>query len=278
MTDTNALATLQQFALNDRLANYGDGVFSTMSVIGGRVALFERHIARLHHDAAKLGLTVSGGALRSLLRNTLAAHRDTTNAVLKCLLGAGVGGRGYARAEAAAPCVALSWHQVPSFYNAWQHQGIHLGTVEVNLAQQPLLAGLKHANRLEQVLIKRALAQTTFDDCVVTDTAGNVIEASAANLFWLDNGKWHTPALQYAGVNGVMRQFILDQLPAVEVGQYGHDAVYRADAAFVCNALMQIVPVRQFSLENHTVQYSLTPVVQLRQSLAAAYEREYSAP
>ncbi|NVK55406.1 MAG: aminodeoxychorismate lyase [Alteromonadaceae bacterium] len=277
MTDTDGLAPLQQFTLNDRLANYGDGVFSTMSVVDGKIALYERHLARLQNDAEALGLVVPAQALRELIQDTLRQQGNAVaTSVLKCLIGAGVGGRGYARADTPQLSAALSWHDMPPFYTAWQQQGIALGTVPVNLAQQPLLAGLKHANRLEQVLIKRALAQTAFDDCVVTDTDGQVIEASAANIFWFYKGQWHTPALDNAGVNGVMRQFILAQVPAVDVGHYSLNALLQADAVFVCNALMQIVPVKQFSVASKTVEYSVKPGVQLRQHLASAYEREYS--
>lgn len=274
MTDTHGLAPLQQFALNDRLANYGDGTFTTMQVSDGKVALLNRHIDRLVNDSLALGLTVAADAIRKVIVAALAARSD---GVLKVLIGAGQGGRGYARLAEPTVNVAVSWHDVPAVYQSWQHQGIHVGTVPVTLARQPLLAGLKHANRLEQVLIKQALVRTDFDDAIVTDTEQNVIEASAANLFWQTGNQWFTSSLALAGVNGVMRQFILDHRPDINIIDQQLTEIAHVDAMFLSNALMQIVPVKTLTLGESRRELAIAPVLSLQSALAAAYAGEYGA-
>ncbi|GGF81030.1 aminodeoxychorismate lyase [Alteromonas lipolytica] len=274
MTDPNGLAPLQQFALNDRLANYGDGVFTTMSVKDGKVALLNRHIARLVNDGAALGLSVAENAVRQVIQSALKQRQD---GVLKLLIGAGQGGRGYARPEQSALTVAVSWHEIPAFYQQWQQQGIHLGSVGVNLARQPLLAGLKHANRLEQVLIKRALANSPYDDAIVTDENSTVIEASAANLFWLKEGHWYTAGLEHAGVNGVMRQFILAQSVPVQEVAMSLSEVADADAMFLSNALMQVVPVQRLTIGAASRELAVAPVLSLWDTLKPLYAGEYGA-
>jgi 4-amino-4-deoxychorismate lyase len=274
MTDTHGLAPLQQFALNDRLANYGDGTFTTMQVSDGKVALLNRHIDRLVNDSQALGLTVAADAIRKVIVAALAARSD---GVLKVLIGAGQGGRGYARLAEPTVNVAVSWHDVPAVYQSWQHQGIHVGTVPVTLARQPLLAGLKHANRLEQVLIKQALVRTDFDDAIVTDTEQNVIEASAANLFWQTGNQWFTSSLALAGVNGVMRQFILDHRPDINIIEQQLTEIAHVDAMFLSNALMQIVPVKTLTLGESRWELAIAPVLSLQSALAAAYAGEYGA-
>ena len=274
MTDTHGLAPLQQFALNDRLANYGDGTFTTMQVSDGKVALLNRHIDRLVNDSLALGLTVAADAIRKVIVAALAARSD---GVLKVLIGAGQGGRGYARLAEPTVNVAVSWHDVPAVYQSWQHQGIHVGTVPVTLARQPLLAGLKHANRLEQVLIKQALVRTDFDDAIVTDTEQNVIEASAANLFWQTGNQWFTSSLALAGVNGVMRQFILDHRPDINIIEQQLTEIAHVDALFLSNALMQIVPVKSLTLGESRRELAIAPVLSLQSALAAAYAGEYGA-
>ena len=274
MTDTHGLAPLQQFALNDRLANYGDGTFTTMQVSDGKVALLNRHIDRLVNDSQALGLTVAADAIRKVIVAALAARSD---GVLKVLIGAGQGRRGYARLAEPTVNVAVSWHDVPAVYQSWQHQGIHVGTVPVTLARQPLLAGLKHANRLEQVLIKQALVRTDFDDAIVTDTEQNVIEASAANLFWQTGNQWFTSSLALAGVNGVMRQFILDHRPDINIIEQQLTEIAHVDAMFLSNALMQIVPVKTLTLGESRRELAIAPVLSLQSALAAAYAGEYGA-
>lgn len=270
MTQTTKLEFKQQFALNDRLANYGDGVFTTMHVVGGYVGLLQRHIDRLVHDALKLGIAVDADEVRWNIANAMTLQ-DT--GVLKVLIGAGCGGRGYARDASAAPTIAVSWHDIPTYYEQWREQGITLGTVPITLAKQPLLAGLKHANRLEQILVKRALLTCDFDDCIVTDELGNVVEASAANVFWLDKGQWYTPAIDLCGVNGVMRQFILSH-HHVEVGAYDVSALCQAQAVFLSNALMHLVPVKRADILAAQVHFDLTPVLALQQTLRQAFESE----
>lgn len=273
MSDTVQLQSLSQFALNDRLANYGDGVFTTMHVSDGKVGLLSRHLSRLVNDAAAIGLLVDKSDLEQVIREALSVKQ---NGVLKLLLGSGQGGRGYARPESPSVSVAVSWHSVPDVYDSWRTNGISLGLSPVKLATQPLLAGLKHANRLEQVLIKRAMHNMNCDDCIVTDSNSTIIEASAANVFWYKKGTWFTPALSNAGVNGVMRQFILDHSQHIEVGEYHLRNLFDSDAIMLTNALMQMVPVQSYTDKKQSTspQYKLQPVYALRQALADAYEQE----
>ncbi len=273
MSDSLQLQSLSQFALNDRLANYGDGVFTTMHVSNGKVGLLSRHLTRLVNDAAALGLMVEKSDLEQLTREALSARQ---NGVLKLLVGSGQGGRGYARPESPTLSVAVSWHSVPDLYDTWRTDGISLGLSPIKLAVQPLLAGLKHANRLEQVLIKRAMQSMDCNDCVVTDNNCTIIEASAANLFWYKQGTWFTPAVSNAGVNGVMRQFIIEHCQTVEVGEYHLRNLYDADAIMLTNALMQMVPVHTYTDKKLSAspQYKIQPVHTLRQALADAYEQE----
>ena len=99
MSESVSLQPLDQFALNDRLANYGDGVFTTMHVSDGRVGLLSRHVSRLVNDAAALGITVTATAIEDVIRTAMQQQQD---GVLKILLGSGQGGRGYTRPEQAA--------------------------------------------------------------------------------------------------------------------------------------------------------------------------------
>ena len=119
----------------------------------------------------------------------------------------------------------------------------------LQLAVQPALAGLKHNNRLEQVLLKQELASTAADDLLVLDQLGFITEATAANVFLQRAGQWYTPALTRAGVAGVMRQHIMQSADIREVDWKAAE-LDSVDAMFICNALMGIVPVRRFANRN----------------------------
>lgn len=121
----------------------------------------------------------------------------------------------------------------------------------VRLGRNPSLAGLKHLNRLEQVLIRSHLEQTDADEALVLDSDGWLTECCAANLFWRKGSDVFTPRLDRAGVNGIMRQYILAKLAPspfrVVEATMRPEALREADEVLVCNALMPLVPVRRWN-------------------------------
>ncbi len=274
MTD---ISTQSVFASQDRAANYGDGVFSTLRIQQGRVALFERHCQRLLNDAGKIGLTVDAHSLRSAILTAAGNYQD---GVLKVLVSAGTGGRGYARQQNPQVTVHISHHSWPEHYLTWQRRGIAVGVSEVQLGNQPLLAGIKHLNRLEQVLIKRAMAaQPGLDDVIVCDGQECVIEASAANVFWYQGGNWYTPSLTHTGVAGVMRQFLLTWFTQngieVQTGRFHVSQLQHCEAMLLCNALMPVIPVKQLSLQEATVNLDVSRITDIIDAMVNDYRNEY---
>ncbi|MBD3584773.1 aminodeoxychorismate lyase [Salinimonas sp. HHU 13199] len=267
---------LQTLPLNDRAANYGDGVFTTMMVQRGRVALLERHINRLCRDAQLLGLVVEAARLRAEI---CIQAQSMTAGTLKLLISAGQGGRGYRRSEENTICLYFSQHALPDHYRSWRIDGISVGISNVCMAAQPLLAGAKHCNRLEQVLVKSRMP-ASVDDVLVCDYNNQIIEASAANVFWLKQGHWYTPSLEQCGVAGVMREFLIDWL--AQQGETVSEVLVQpaaledASAIFLTNALMQVIPVHTLKLDE-VHHYPVEPVHTLQDEVKSAYQDEFNA-
>ncbi|MCW8092017.1 aminodeoxychorismate lyase [Alteromonas sp. ASW11-130] len=264
------------FTINDRASNYGDGIFTTMLVENGAIALFERHISRLLMDSERLSICVD----EQLLRNAIAHEVQVgKSGVLKLLISSGEGGRGYTRDKNKHPKLYFSWHDVPDRYASWQRKGVDIGVSHVQLARQPLLAGCKHLNRLEQVMIKQSLAASPFDDVVVCDSDEMVVEASAANIFWFSTGSWYTPSVESSGVAGVMRGFMLDYFAqhtrSVSICQLPISKIIDAEAVFICNALMKLVPVNKLTVASGSTEYDCAHVINLQQAIALPFKDEY---
>jgi 4-amino-4-deoxychorismate lyase len=189
-------------------------------------------------------------AWAELQREMVELARGNERGVLKVIISRGSGGRGYSAANCLHPARILSVSGYPAHYDGWRREGITLELSPMRLGRNPHLAGVKHLNRLEQVLIRTHLEQTDADEALVLDSEGFVTECCAANLFWRNGKDVFTPRLDQAGVNGLMRQFCLQQLAhsgyrVVEV--HAREAVLaEADEMVVCNALMPVVPVRQY--------------------------------
>lgn len=233
-------------AANDRATQFGDGCFTTARIIDGKVCFLAAHLRRLQDACQKLLIAFDLWSQLQSEMNMLA--QGHTRGVLKVIISRGSGGRGYSGAHCHAPTRILSVSAYPAHYDDWRERGITLALSPVRLGRNPLLAGLKHLNRLEQVLIRSHLEQTDADEALVLDSEGWVTECCAANLFWRKDEVVYTPRLDQAGVNGIMRQFcmrMLAQSPFSIVEVYaGLEEVMQADEIVVCNALMPVIPVR----------------------------------
>jgi 4-amino-4-deoxychorismate lyase len=222
----------------DRGLAYGDGLFETARVHDGLVVWWPAHLARLSEGAARLRIPMPDVAwLASQLAGFTA--RAPARAVLKLVLTRGVGGRGYAAPGEVEPTLALSLHAAPARADA----PLTLRWCDTHLAIQPALAGLKHLNRLEQVLARAEWADPEIHEGLMLDTEGRLGCATAANVFALRDGRWLTPPVHRRGVAGVARAWVLAHEPAAAEAELTRAQVESADALFLCNAVRGILPV-----------------------------------
>ena len=171
----------QHINIADRAFLYGDGCFTTMAFRNGHIEFFSAHIERLKLACKKLYINFDRWS--ELERCIIGSLNPKVDCVVKVMITRGEGGRGYSPEGAVNPSFIITLHTIPSHYSVWQTDGIKLTISPITLACQPLLAGIKHLNRLEQVLVKQALAETDYDDAVVCDTQQKIIESSVGNLF-----------------------------------------------------------------------------------------------
>nr|WP_314420020.1 aminodeoxychorismate lyase [uncultured Erwinia sp.] len=234
-------------AASDRAVQFGDGCFTTARIRSGEVEQFAAHMARLQQGCERLMITgVDWQRLGQEMRYAAAQHQE---GVLKAIVTRGSGGRGYSAAGCAAPTRIVSVSAYPAHYHALRESGARLALSPVRLGKNPLLAGIKHLNRLEQVLIRTRLEQTDADEALVLDTDGMLVECCAANFFWRIGDVVFTPDLTASGVNGIQRQRVMQQV--VELGftlsevHSGIDVLAEAEEVLITNALMPVLPVRQ---------------------------------
>ncbi|CAM4244673.1 aminodeoxychorismate lyase [Pseudoalteromonas ostreae] len=227
-------------SIKDRGLNYGDGFFTTAKVHNGEVEHWPLHCARLEECASRLGFDALD--IAALTQAVNGYIQSVSLGVLKIVVTRGEGGRGYALPELPQTTILLSQLAFPGHYYQQALKGVKLAVSPIKLASQPLLAGLKTLNRLEQVMIKRAMDAQTCDDVLVCDYHNNVIEASAANIFAIHNGRIVSPNLQNCGIKGVYLQSLCNKLE-IEFIDITLSELLQMDAVYLCNSLMAIVPV-----------------------------------
>jgi 4-amino-4-deoxychorismate lyase len=230
----------------DRGLMYGDGVFRTLRVRNGQPELWQRQYAKLAQDCAALDiLCPSMPTLEQEARELAAAE---PNCVLKIIVSRGEGGRGYGVPSSVQPSRVMVTAPLPEYPAAYATEGVRLHLCEIRMCHQPRLAGIKHLNRLENVLARMEWSDPAMPEGLMLDPDGNVIEGTMSNILFRDGNHLMTPDLGRCGVAGLQRERILDVAPElglqVQIGHFPLDAVLAADEVLVCNSLIGIWPVR----------------------------------
>lgn len=234
-------------AVSDRAIQFGDGCFTTARIVSGRIRYQQQHMLRLRQACE--ALLIASVDWQALSQEMEASAAGVAEGVLKVILTRGSGGRGYSARGCESATRIVGVFPPPALYDQWRKAGVRLACSPVRLGQNPALAGIKHLNRLEQVLIRTHLEQTDAQEALVLDSEGCLVECCAANLFWRKGDQVSTPYVDKSGVNGTMRQHIMASLAAsrwrCEEVREPVEALASADEVIICNALMPVLPVRQ---------------------------------
>jgi len=239
--------------VNDRGLSYGDGVFETILILNGKAILPDLHLARLNRGLDTLSISLE----ESLLTNeylTLIRDSGFPSGVLKIIITRGAGGRGY-RSEKLSPTRILSYqaYERPVYPDA----GVKVFLCQQRLAEQASLAGLKHLNRLEQVLASQEWPDESFQEGVMQSTSGAVIEGTKSNLFLSIGGQWLTPDLSLCGIDGVLRTHLLNLWQdQVEVRPVTLAELQAAEECFLGNSVAGIMPIQALITGQGTTTYT----------------------
>ena len=234
----------------DRGLQYGDGVFRTMLVCAGEVIDLAAQLAKLNHDAKALGIT----SPTAVLEQECASLANTQGqGVLKVILTRGNSLRGYAAPGELQPNRYLYTSAVQKGLTTASIEGVSMRLCKTRWGHNPQLAGIKHLNRLEQVLARSECddvsSQSNDAEGLMLDIEDHIISGIQSNLFLLREGRLYTPSLDKCGIRGHMRDRILDL--ARENGLLGEECqldledLYAADEVFLSNSIIGIWPVTQ---------------------------------
>lgn len=239
-----------QIAVSDRGLQYGDGIFETMAFCHGELGNFDAHWQRLAHGGRVLGLPLPGRS--DLLEDVqlLLDHPENSGidkAVVKLILTRGSGERGYAPPRAPSCNRIFQLFSWPTGLEAQARDGIRVKFCATRLGLNPGLAGIKHLNRLEQVLASQEISDDRHAQGIMLDVNDQVIEATSSNIFIVENGLLVTPILDQCGVAGLARERVMQLAKAAgieaSIERVSCMRLTNADESFLCNSITGIVPV-----------------------------------
>lgn len=255
-----------------RISAFGDGIFETIFFHAGRPHLLDLHLQRMQQGASRLGLPFCPATVQSDLNAFIDYYKlHSATCRVRLLLSRAYSAAGYSVKDIKTRLLINAGRQeFPDF------APLDVIVSQIQLARQPLLAGIKHCNRLENIMARQALDGSAYGEALLLDQCGNVIECSAANVFILKRNELITPRLDNAGVAGVMRQFLMTAV----AGDMGLEAMERelalselfeADAVFVCSALRGVNAVKRLVSGNQCGNWDENGLVkQIQQRVAAS--------
>ena len=231
----------------DRGLHFGDGLFETIACVQGRPRFLPLHLERLEFGCERLQLAAN---LEQIRAEVVELARDVDRAIVKVLVTAGEAiARGYARSGSERATHITIRYPWPHESTAQLQDGVMVRTLTLRLGENPRLAGLKHCNRLEQILARTELATDSgLAEGILFSSSGNVVSATSSNVFLVRESCLLTPRIDLCGVAGVMRRVVLREarrvgIPARECELRAPDLQSAAEV-FLTSARIGIWPVR----------------------------------
>lgn len=274
----------ESLSINDRGFSFGDGVFETIRIWKSTIPFWPEHFARLLKGLSILGIPIPDSFEEIILKDVVSlisanALSCNQSAVLKIIVTRGSGGIGYMPQSNAVPSIILMikddrYAASNSIIDQKNNKVFSLTCCKHTISSNPSLAGIKHLNRLDQVIASAEL-QGTFDEGLLLDVDGYVIEGTKSNLVCLNKGKWFMPKLSSCGIQGVMLkkfQFWLEKkkYPLIMQNLTMND-VLQAEHLFMMNSIMGIKEVTTFQGRKYV---SSKEGIQIRRWLSESYGYE----
>ena len=257
---------LGEFESWSRAAQFGDGLFETLSVINGSCPALTHHGKRLSDGLRRLSIPLPENDITAMLRRfieSMVNHSSNMNGVLKVIVSRGDSARGYGFEESIKPRVTVFFTEA-IMQPGNIYDGVRVQYVETQCAIQPQLAGLKHLNRLENVLAKKEIGAGAFEG-IMANYLGHVIECTMSNIFFEKAGKLYTPDLSLSGVAGVMRHLVIQYCKRNEISISITNIklldVKSFDGAFICNSVMGVVPLKEIDRKEFQVSPLIREIV-----------------
>ena len=251
---------ISEVPVSDRGLAYGDGLFETLAVRAERPCCWLAHLDRLALGAVRLGLPLPSPA--RLQREAAVLCNGVARGTLKIILTRGPSQRGYRLPPNPQPTRIVTLTEAASAADDRIFaRGARVRICHGRLGINPQLAGIKHLNRLEQVMARSEWSDPAIDEGLMLDTEGALVCGTMTNLFMIDHNGLHTPRIDRNGVAGTARARLLAE--ASRAGLAVHERrltlgdLIRAPAAVLTNSLMGIWPIR--FVEDHELDPSRLP-------------------
>jgi 4-amino-4-deoxychorismate lyase len=231
----------------DRGLHFGDGVFETIACRRGRARFLSLHLDRLTTSCARLKINAPDAS--TLRREIEQAAAGADASLIKFIVTRGVAtARGYGWSGQESATRVLLRYAWPQEDTTAQRDGVTVDIARMRLGENTALAGMKHLNRLEQVLARAERPTREAAELLLFSSSGRLVSGTMSNVFVVRNGRLATPGIDVCGVAGVMRRVVLREAQNAglhaEEGALFESDLHGAEEIFLSNARIGIWPAR----------------------------------
>ena len=231
----------------DRGLHFGDGLFETIACRKGQARFLSLHLERLAQGCQRLQINLV--AVDALRREIQAVAATSDASLIKLIVTRGDAvARGYGWSGKETATRVLLKYPWPAESAAAASEGVRVRTATLRLGENPALGGMKHLNRLEQVLARSEVPLEYAEELLLLSSSGQLVSGTMSNVFIVQDGSLQTPRVDRCGVAGVMRRVVLREAAKAGIATkecaLSADDLARATELFVANARIGIWPVR----------------------------------
>lgn len=233
-------------SLYDRGLQYGDGLFETIAIEDESLLCWDKHLERLQSGCSRLKIPIPNQD--TLTEEAQRLTSSVEHGIIKIIITRGQGGRGYALPVNVESTRIISLYPWPEYSFENPDDGIKVHVCNYRYAHNSVLAGIKHLNRLEQVIARSEWTDSSIAEGIVLDHEENVIEGTMSNIFYIKDNTLNTPELSACGVDGIIRQKVITLAAELDleicINKISLKSLMNADEAFMCNSIIGVWPIK----------------------------------
>ncbi|AFA40958.1 4-amino-4-deoxychorismate lyase component of para-aminobenzoate synthase multienzyme complex [Wigglesworthia glossinidia endosymbiont of Glossina morsitans morsitans (Yale colony)] len=235
-----------QISISNRSLQFGDGFFTTFICRNGRIEFLKNHFHRLLLAEKKLFFNKIN--FSALHKEVKFASKCVSHGIIKIIIIRGNSIRGYKAKQCIEPIRIIILTKNNLNFKKIKKNGAHLYYSPIKISRNLLLSGIKHNNKIEQVLASIHLENMHKDEAIILDNKGFIVECCTCNIFWRIKNFVFTPNLKYCGVPGIIRKKIINLLPKlgykIIVSFFKRQHLFSAEEVFITNSIFSIIPVK----------------------------------
>ena len=252
------VAAPEASTISNAAFRYGVGLFETMLVREGVVRLAHSHWERLFAGMKQLGFDIQPHFSPQHLSGEVSktVRKNGWEKLCRVRLQIYGAGGGLHDREHNRPLYLIECYPKTPEKLRLNENGLVTGIAHGLAKANDLLASLKTSNALVYAMAAQDAKQQKWNDALLLNTAGNIIESTIANIFWVKDDRLYTPPLSQGCVAGVMRRHLCETIPGIRQEPLTPEMLAEADEVFLTNAIRGLRWVGKFGDRTYANTFS----------------------